>query len=410
MKRLLVVSQRPFSYGGGGSVRWRFLQRELPRHGWHVGTVTARPNPTANEASTNPTEAALAAARARVMGAVGSATRPLYRPFGLQPEAFPLNFVWSATGRIPVRRAIERFRPDVVVATCPPQAALFAASGEASRAGLPFVAELRDLWAGNPYFDAGGSLLARLERGALESAHAVVTVSEGCLATLLRLHPDLGETALVLPNGFDPGLLERRGPPPVRNGARATLIHAGTLYGDRSAVSLLGALAREELRDRVRVKLVGHLDAATEAFLAAAPGVEVETVPPVSWERAVALTQEADVAVVINSPATGGAMALPGKLYEALALGRPVLALTPPGSDTELLLRRLGQDTGLARLDDEDGIAAAVTRLLDAPPPPSEPGALESYDRARVAARMADLLDGLATTAPALRASRSSEA
>ena len=395
MRRVLVTSQRPFSYGGGGSVRWRFLQRELPRHGWQVGTVAGRPNPTANEASTEPSEAALAAARARVMGIVGTAVRPLYRRVGLQPEAFPPNFAWSATGRVAVRRAIERFRPDVVVATCPPQAALFATRAEAARARLPFVAELRDLWAGNPYFDAGGSLLALLERGALESADAVVTVSEGCLATLLRLHPDLGETALVLPNGFDPGLLERRSPPPARAGGRATLIHAGTLYGDRSAVPLLRALARDGLRERVRVKLVGHLDAATEAFLDAAAGVEVETVPPVSWERAVALTEGADIAVVINSPATGGAMALPGKLYEALALGRPVLALTPPGSDTEVLLRRLGQEGGVSRLDDEDGIVAAVTRLLDAPPPPPDPSMLEGYDRARVAARVAVLLDSL---------------
>jgi glycosyltransferase involved in cell wall biosynthesis len=395
MRRVLITSQRPFSYGGGGSVRWRFLQRELPRHGWQVGTVAGRPNPTANEASTNPSEAALAAARARVMGKVGTAVRPLYRRVGLQPEAFPPNFAWSATGRVAVRRAIERFRPDVVVASCPPQAALFATYSEAARARLPFVAELRDLWAGNPYFDAGGSLLARLERGALRSADAVVTVSEGCRERLLGLHPELADTVVVLPNGYDPTLLRRRGSPPSRRDGRATLIHAGTLYGDRSAAPLLRALARDELRERVCMQLVGHLDAATKALLEAAHGVEVEAMPPVSWERAVALTERADVAVVINSPATGGAMALPGKLYEALALGRPVLALTPPESDTERLLRRLGQDAGVSRLDDEDGIAYAVTRLLDAPPPPVEPAALETYDRSRVAARMAALLDSL---------------
>jgi glycosyltransferase involved in cell wall biosynthesis len=328
------------------------------------------------------------------MGAVGAVARPLYRRAGLEPEAFPPNFAWSLTGRIAVRRAIERFRPQVVLATCPPQAALFAVAAEASRAGLPFVAELRDLWAGNPYFDAGGSVLARLERRALRAASAVVTVTDGCHEALLRLHPELTDTAVVLPNGFDPSLLARREPRPARDG-RATLIHAGTLYGDRSAVALLRALARDGLHERVRVQLVGHLDASTEAFVDSGPGVEVETVPPVSWERAVALTEEADIAVVINSPATGGSMALPGKLYEALALGRPVLALTPPESDTELLLRRLGQDVGVSRLDDEDGIADAVTRLLDAPPRPVDPAALETYDRSRIAARMVALLDSL---------------
>ena len=89
-------------------------------------------------------------------------------------------------------------------------------------------------------------------------------------------------------------------------------------------------------------------------------------------------------------------MALPSKLYEALALGRGVLALTPPGSDTEVLLRALGSDAGLAPADDEDAIAAAVGRLLDSPPSPVSPELLADYRRDVVAGRIAALLDELA--------------
>ena len=39
---LLLVSQRPVDYGGGGSIRWRHLLTALPRFGWDVSTVTAR--------------------------------------------------------------------------------------------------------------------------------------------------------------------------------------------------------------------------------------------------------------------------------------------------------------------------------------------------------------------------------
>jgi glycosyltransferase involved in cell wall biosynthesis len=89
-------------------------------------------------------------------------------------------------------------------------------------------------------------------------------------------------------------------------------------------------------------------------------------------------------------------MALPSKLYEALALGLPVLALTPPGSDTERLLRSLGQDTGIAPADDEEAIAAAVAGLLDQPPPPVPQERLAEYNREAVARRVAALLDSLA--------------
>jgi glycosyltransferase involved in cell wall biosynthesis len=394
MRRLLLVTQRPLEYGGGGSVRWQYLRRELPRHGWTVEEVSARPNPTANAASTDARAARLAEARAKVMGAVGAATRPAYRRLGIQPEAFPPNALWSLTGRPAVKRAVERARPDAVWATCPPPSSLFAAT--AAGDALPLVAEMRDLWAGNPYFDAGGTLLTRIEKRAFARAGAIVTVTQSCADRMLELHPEIAPRLEILPNGFDPDLLTLRDDADRGGGeARATLVHAGTLYGDRSAVTLMRALSRPELAARTRLVLVGAVDPLTRAALPHARG-EVVVEPPVPWRDAVEQVRAADIAVVINSPGTGGDMAAPSKLYEALALGTPVLALTNPASETERLLQSLGHDAGCAPPGDEEAVARAVTRLLDAPPPAVDPAALASFNRAAVAERVAALLDRLA--------------
>jgi glycosyltransferase involved in cell wall biosynthesis len=395
---VLVVSHRPIDYGGGGSVRWRYLSKALPELGWNVAVVTARASLTGNEASVDPRRARLAELRARVMNAAGDAVRPLYHRVGLQPEAFPPSALWALTGRPAIRRAIKRESPDVVWATAPPQAAILAATTVARRARIPVVAELRDLWAGNPYFDAGGGLLARVEAPALRDADAVVTVTPGCRETLLRLHPELGPRLALLPNGFDPALLSLRDAPDRQpESGRVVLIHAGALYGDRSAAALVRALAGTGLCDRVRLELLGPIDLATsEAIRNARPRLEVVVNSPVSWQAAIERVRAADIAVVINSVGTGGAMALPSKLYEALALGRGVLALTPAGSDTEVLLRTLGCDAGLAPPDDEDAIAAAVGRLLERPPSPVSAALLADYRRDVVAGRVAALLDTLA--------------
>jgi glycosyltransferase involved in cell wall biosynthesis len=396
MRRLLLVTQRPLDYGGGASVRWQYFRDALPGHGWEVVEVSARPNPTANAVSTDPRAARLAAARATVMTAVGTATRPAYRRLGIQPEAFPPNALWSLSGRPAVRRAFDRARPDVVWATCPPPAALFAALAALDKGGVPFVAEMRDVWAGNPYFDAGGTLLTRLEKRAFARAGTVVTVTESCASHMRGLHPEIAPRLEVLPNGYDPVLLQLRDRP--REAAeRATLVHAGTLYGDRSAVTLLRALARPELASRTRLVLVGSLDPLTEAELRRGHGaLEVVVEPPVPWRAAVERVRAADVAVVINSPGTGGDMAAPSKLYEALALGTPVLALTNAQSESERLLERLGHAAGCAPPGDEDAIARTVARLLDAPPPPVDPLALAPFSRAAVTSRVAALLDRLA--------------
>ena len=116
--------------------------------------------------------------------------------------------------------------------------------------------------------------------------------------------------------------------------------------------------------------------------------------PPTTWERAVEATAQADVAVVVFTP--GDATAVPGKLYEALALGVPVLALVSADSALERQLREMGVDAEVARHDDPAAIATALERLLAHPPAPPTPEELAPYDRSRLAARLAEVLEEVA--------------
>jgi glycosyltransferase involved in cell wall biosynthesis len=335
------------------------------------------------------------------MGVAGRLLDPLAYTLGVRPEALAPNNAWAVTGRRFVRRAVERERPDVVLATSPPPSALLTAAAAAGP--VPIVAELRDLWAGNPYYDRGSRLLRAIQARALARASAIVTVSDGCRAVLLSLDPEAVPKLHVLPNGFDPALLRRRRPPAGGDGKR-TLIHAGALYGERTAEILLAALATNSLRGRARLVLLGVVDPRTRALLASTD-VDVVIETPVGWDEAIERVLNAHVAVVINAPQTGGDMALPGKLFEALALGRPVLALTRAGSDTARLLERLGQNAGVAPPDEPVAVAAALERLLADPPPPVPPEALAEFDRDRIADRYAELLEAVASRSTSARSS-----
>jgi len=394
-RTLLVVSHRPLDAGGGGSVRWRHLRRFLPEHGWRVVECSPPAGATTRDMSTEARAARLAAHRARVMAVAGRIVDPLARLLQVKPEAFAPNNVWALTGRRLVSNAIAAERPDIVVATSPPPSALIAAGAVAGQ--IPFVVDLRDLWAGSPYYDRGSRFLASAQARTLARAAAIVTVTEGCRDTLLKLHPEIASRLYVLPNGFDPRLIERRHKASPPASGRATLIHAGALYGDRTAEPLLAALKRPELRDRTRLVLLGVIDPRTAQAISRTPDVDVMVESPVEWEQAIDHVLEADIVVIINAPSTGGDMAVPTKLYEALALGRPVLALTRNGSDTARLLKCLGQDTGLVSPDDPGAIALAIARLLAAPPPPPPPEALAAFDADRMAGHYAALLDELAT-------------
>ena len=114
---------------------------------------------------------------------------------------------------------------------------------------------------------------------------------------------------------------------------------------------------------------------------------------PASWEASIAAQRDADIAVVVRTP--GDDTAVPGKLYEALALGTPILALTGPDSALARMLARVGHDRGVAPHDDPAAIAAALERLLSDRPEPVPLETLAPYDRARIAERVRDLLDEL---------------
>lgn len=390
-RTVLVASQRPLELGGGGSTRWRYLKRALGRRGWRVVECSGRVGLTANESSPDPRTASLAARRAQVMAVAGRVLEPASRLLRVQPVALAPNNFWALTGRRLVRQAIARERPDVVVATSPPASGLLAAAGVVGE--LPFVADLRDLWAGNPYYDRGSAVLAGLQGRALERADAVVTVTEACRDNLVALHPGLSDRVFVLPNGFDPALLRRRRPAPAHEGP-SRLLYAGALYGSHNGVGLVRAM--EQLRGRAELGLVGVVDPLTRREVARG-AAEVTIHPPVSWDEAIERILAADVAVVITTTSAGGDMALPNKLFEALALGRPVLALVAAGSETARLLGRLGQQVGIARPDDPTAIAAALEALLADPPPPVPPKALADFDRERMADRYAALLEDVAT-------------
>jgi glycosyltransferase involved in cell wall biosynthesis len=395
--RLLLVTHRSVDQDGGPSARWRSLVRRLPGEGWEVDVVHAPVRASAVEFGARPEALRRAALRARVMGRVGRLSDPLFALAGVRPDALPLSMAWVARGARDVRRRLAGGDYDALLATGPPMVALLAARLAAGAGAPPLVVELRDLWAGSPAFDRGGPLLPALERWVFARSRAIVACTPEAAEDLRARHRAAAARVVDVPNGFEPELLERR-PAPRPAAAPLTILHSGTLTADRPLAPLLTALARPELRDRFRLVLHGHLAPAAQAELAAADGrVAVELLPPSPWADAVERIAAADVALVTQARGAGDATAVASKVYEYLALGRPVLALTDGGA-TEALLRRLGADELCAWLDDADGIARALERLaageLSAPLPPA---ALAPYDRATIATTMARLLDGIAS-------------
>jgi glycosyltransferase involved in cell wall biosynthesis len=376
VKSLLLVSHRPIDQAGGPAARWRSFAAHLPTLGWNVEVVSGG----GEDEFASPRRAQR---RAKLMETGGRIADPLFRLVGLRPEALPLSTAWGITGIHHVRMRLASGRHQVVVATGPPFSALVAA--RRAHGAVPLVVELRDLWAGNPAFDRGGPVLRRLESWVVREAAAVVAVTPEAADDLRRRHPDARIEEIA--NGFEPELLERRRP---TVGPVTTILHSGTLTKDRPLAPLLRAL-----RPPLRLVLHGYVAPEIQAEIGAS-SADVDLVAPSSWDDAVERIAQADVALITQARGAGDETAVAAKVYEYLALGKPVLCLSDGGA-TESLLRRLGVDQLCARLDDPSSIEAALDRI-DAGdlPPPVPPEQLAPYERPRLAQRLAELLDAVA--------------
>jgi hypothetical protein len=266
-------------------------------------------------------------------------------------------------------RAVARTRKiDCLYASGGPWSGLVAAARLHERTRIPLVLDFRDPWASNPN-RAGGSARSlaahrRLEAFCIGQASRIISNTPELRDDFVRRYPAIDPRRFVaITNGFEK-LPELAVPPP----ARFTLVHAGALYLSRNPRNLLLALKRlvssgSVPRDLLRVQFVGGVaDQEGEAgALLRELGEVVEIVPRVPHARAVELQRGSSVLLLFQS---GFPLQVPRKLFEYLAIGRPIFAITEEASATARIL----DDAGVGKIaaDDPDQIAHAIRELYQA--------------------------------------------
>lgn len=261
---------------------------------------------------------------------------------------------------------------DVILASGPPFVSFRLAKSLSARLGCPYVLDYRDQWRANLVDrDQRGlavSAMSTLEHNLIENSSAVTLVSE---SLLIGTSIESGKVH-VISNGFDPE--ELRGIASYDFGHFA-IVYTGVFYPPMRVITPVMA----SLRRLAKTDLSGSKGAREWKFHYFGPhanhvlhearafGVtdKVCIHGRVSHAEALSAVRGAGVSVVIASvfeeTADRDKYIVPGKLFEALGLGTPVLFICPPGSDADAVTNA----TGLVRMLPAKDVEGMATFFLE---------------------------------------------
>ena len=374
MKRLLVITYYWPPTGGSGVQRWVKFCKYLPQYGWQPVVYTPEnPERLAYDESLLKDVPECAeiirtrisepyAAYRRLIG--GKAGRSEVNPVsGGEKTAVQRLSLWVRGNFFVPDPRVSWVRPsvrylkgylkehpvDAVVTTGPPQSMHLIGLGLKKALGLKWIADFRDPWTEMFYYkhlELGRRADRRhheLERQVLDGADTVIAVTP-------YVRDDFAartQTPVALiTNGFDED--DFAGVRPAVHEGKFTIVHTGLFAADGNPLNLWDMLAEKcvndpEFASKLQIRLAGKTDSeVTEAIRSRGLGDNLVDLGYLPHDEVVAEQMGADILILPLRREPEYAKVLPGKIFEYLAAGRPVLGIGQEDGAAAEVLRDAG--------------------------------------------------------------------
>ncbi len=304
---------------------------------------------------------------------------------------------------------------DMVYATAPPFTDHLIGLELKKLYGLPLVVDFRDAWVEYPYHVYWTPWHRRrhqmLEQSVVCGADAVVTTNRYVRDLLVQRagEPGVADRMHVITQGYDSADFVPAGSVSVQPMDRSMVnfVYTGIFYEDRDPLVLFRALAALKLRRpdvyaRLRFYMVGYVQEEYQQR-AQEMGVADRMVycGYVEHSASVAWVQQADVLWFnIGAQHHGYQTVSPGKAFEYLGSGKPIVALLPENEIRDMLA---GFDhTFIVEPDNHEGFADVIADLAERHArgelPKGDMDRISRYDRRRLTGELAAIFDNVIST------------
>ena len=263
-------------------------------------------------------------------------------------------------------RIVKENNIKIVIATCPPRSALFAAYTISKLTGAKLVLDYRDPWTGYKWqknIKYNSMLYRYLEKRIIKKSKALVVCTNYMRNSLENILKANSKMIKVITNGYTPGNPK---PVPPEEGA-FNITYAGNFYGDRNLRILIDPILKLQRKSteepNIRIHVYGDcLKEDTIAFKKANLGNILVQHSEVSHDRILELMAGSDALFLPSGKDV--LYALPYKLYDYLKANKPILAVAPLDSALHDFMNNhnIGE---YAELDNSDSIYQALYKIAN---------------------------------------------
>lgn len=222
--------------------------------------------------------------------------------------------------------------------------------------GLPWIADFRDLWTQNHYYEFSRFrrfFERRLELKTLSNADALTTVSKPLSEKLQQLHT--GKRVFTINNAFDPAQMN----PGVSLAKKFTITYTGSLYRGRRDPELLF----QALDNILSKGLMEANDLSVEFYGPREKWIEIDAERfglnklvkingSISRDASIEMQRRSHLLLLLtwNNKEEKGVYT--GKIFDYIAASRPILSIGASGGVVEELLRITGAGFHVSNLED----------------------------------------------------------
>lgn len=304
-----------------------------------------------------------------------------------------------------LKRYLKEHPVDAIVTTGPPHSMHMIGYKVHRATGIPWIADFRDPWTNIDFYrDLHLSSWAdrrhhRLELKVLKTASKVVTVTWRSRDEFKSLCGR--DDIVVIPNGFDHADFPDAGRLPLDQAF--SIVHIGSMNKDRNPIVFWKAIRQAlqesgELTKHLSIRLVGPVDfsvrTAVEDYGLHEYTTFVEFVP---HNEAVMMQQQAQINLLVINNSPNSKTIIPGKLYEYLGSGRPLLAVGPRDSDSAKVIERTRGGV-VHEYDDVEGLKDRILeyfKLYQQGTFKADAEGTQQFTRRHLASEFAKVLDSI---------------